>query len=58
MRRWLLWNFHCLRGRRCADVVADVVTVPGDPALMIAYVCGGCRTTYVWNSHTRTRARV
>ena len=57
MRRWLLFNFYCLRGRRCADVVADVVTVPGDPALMIEYTCCGCKTVYVWNSLTRTRSR-
>lgn len=51
MKRWLLWNFRCLRGRRCADVIPSTI----DPSVAaidggiinIAYTCGGCGTNYV-----------
>lgn len=58
LRSWLLWNVHCRRGRGCADVVADVVTVPGDPVLKLQYNCGGCHSDYRWDSLTRTRVRL
>jgi hypothetical protein len=56
-RRWLLFNFRCLRGRRCADVVVDAISAPGDPVLHIEYECGGCGTTYRYDSLRRVRTR-
>lgn len=51
MKRWLLWNVRCLRGRRCADVIPASINpavAAADGAIInIAYTCGGCGTNYV-----------
>jgi phage FluMu protein Com len=53
VKRWLLWNMRCLRGRRCADVIAETKLAVG-----IEYTCASCGTLYYWNSRTRERTRV
>lgn len=59
MKRWLLWNIRCLRGRRCADVVVRPKdTMPAGTVLGVDYWCGGCGTHYQWNSETFTRQQV
>lgn len=57
LKRWLLWTFRCLRGRRCADLHANVISAPGDPVLHVDYVCGGCGTEYRYDTLTRRRLR-
>lgn len=48
MKRWLLWNLYCLRGRRCADLVVDMVDprVAVDSILINDFTCGSCGTHY------------
>lgn len=46
MKRWLLWTFHCRRGRCCARVVVDPISVPHGATVMVEFTCGGCGTHY------------
>lgn len=48
MKRWLLWNVRCLRGRRCARIVVEMGELPiGSSAVMVEFTCAGCGTRYV-----------
>jgi hypothetical protein len=69
MKRWLLWNLHCLRGRRCADCVIvnpDDLQAQLDEHFVaeqranigIDYTCGGCGTNYRWDLLSRQRVRI
>lgn len=49
VRRWFLWTFRCLRGRRCAEAVlskAEGPELPPGTVFVIEYECGGCGTHY------------
>lgn len=55
MRRWLLWNLRCLRGRRCARLTIDAIEPAELPALAVVqldYTCGGCKTNYLLEAFT------
>ena len=52
-----MWNFRCARGRRCADVTTDAISVSGGPVLHIEYVCDVCKTIYHWDTLNRKRER-
>jgi hypothetical protein len=59
LKRWILWNVRCRRGRDCADlIVTPEDTLPPGTALVVEYQCGGCGTSYRWNSRTFERTRV
>lgn len=63
MKRWFLWNFYCLRGRRCANLVPEPEQsmLPPGVLLHMNYTCGGCGTKYKsefrWNGHNFTGSR-
>jgi hypothetical protein len=51
MKRWFLWTFWCLRGRRCAklEVTMDEYDWPlpaSADSIVAEYTCGGCGTHY------------
>lgn len=47
MKRYLLWTFRCLRGRRCADMqVSDASFPMPGVTIIMDYSCGGCGTHY------------
>jgi hypothetical protein len=45
MKRWLLWNLRCLRGRRCARIVIGL-EAPEGIHIAVEFTCGGCGTRY------------
>ncbi len=62
MKRWLLWNLICHRGRRCSDLVfpntrqiAELKALGG--TVKGTYECGGCHTTYWIRTEDEPRRR-
>jgi len=48
VKRWILWNLRCRRGRRCAHLIADPTGEPLPPRWRIraSYTCSACGTDY------------
>jgi hypothetical protein len=59
VKRWLLWNLRCARGRLCAHLVVDEVEIPpGYKAkLRLEWTCGGCGTHYRGDGVRKWRTR-
>lgn len=62
MKRWFLYTFYCLRGRRCANLVPEDAHLPFGATLHMDYTCGGCGTKYKaefrWNGHKFIGTRI
>jgi hypothetical protein len=60
LMRWLLWTFHCRRGKKCADLVIDNIEPIPPPGTMfvVQYTCGGCGTRYRYDHITQRREEV
>ena len=59
LRRLILWNLRCRRGRLCADVRARPEdTLPPGAVVFIEYECGNCGSLYRWDSGTFERKRI
>lgn len=60
MKRWLLWNLRCRRGKNCADVIIEDIdpVPPAGARIVIEYMCGGCGTHYRYDHVSQRRQRV
>lgn len=60
MKRWLLWNLRCRRGKLCADAVFTDIEPAPPPGMkfVLEYTCGGCGTRYRYDHVNQRREEV